>query len=350
MANKVIDSLTYGSDTYTFSTPYGTCGAAAGTQAKTVTCPNFTVLETGARVAVKFTYANTHASPTLNVNSTGAKAIAVTGFSLTNAWAANSIVEFIYDGTNWRVVGHNVDTNTNTDTKVTSAANHYTPSEDTAAALSVDASSSTAATWNSTSLVTGVNLKRDAKGHVTGVTVDSIKMPANPAANAYPKLTYEWNKEYAAGGTAGYLLLGSFPMYDSNVTIDIDATTSTTYHGTLVIATQNVSTTSFGSAHKIVVYGDPTGTISSAIRVVWNSGSCNYNVYFVPTTWSKNLIHIRAMALNSAPDTSKICTFTAGTAPSTTSGLVVENALRDTFAQKITYSYNSDTRILTING
>lgn len=420
MANKVIDSLTYGSDTYTFSTPYGTCGAAAGTQAKTVTCPNFTVLETGARVAVKFTYANTHASPTLNVNSTGAKAIAVTGFSLTNAWAANSIVEFIYDGTNWRVVGHNVDTDTNTDTKVTSAANHYTPAEDTsallsvdassttaatwnstslvtgvnikrdakghvtgvtvdsikmpanpdtntdtkvtsaanhytpaedtAAALSVDASSSTAATWNSTSLVTGVNLKRDAKGHVTGVTVDSIKMPANPAANAYPKLTYEWNKEYAAGGTAGYLLLGSFPMYDSNVTIDIDATTNTTYHGTLVIATQNVSTTSFGSAHKIVVYGDPTGTISSAIRVVWNSGSYNYNVYFVPTTWSKNLIHIRAMALHSAPDTSKICTFTTGTAPSTTSGLVVENALRDTFAQKITYSYNSDTRILTING
>lgn len=69
---------------------------------------------------------------------------------------------------------------TDTDTKVTSAANHYTPTADSSAALSANASSTTAATWNSTSLVTGVNLQRDAKGHVTGVTVNSIKMPANP--------------------------------------------------------------------------------------------------------------------------------------------------------------------------
>lgn len=69
---------------------------------------------------------------------------------------------------------------TDTDTKVTSAANHYTPAADSSAALSANASSTTAATWNSTSLVTGVNLQRDAKGHVTGVTVNSIKMPANP--------------------------------------------------------------------------------------------------------------------------------------------------------------------------
>lgn len=47
---------------------------------------------------------------------------------------------------------------TNTDTKVTSAANHYAPTEDSAAALSAGASK----------FVTG--LSRDAKGHVTGVT------------------------------------------------------------------------------------------------------------------------------------------------------------------------------------
>ena len=74
-------------------------------------------------------------------------------------------------------------TATNTDTKVTSAANHYTPSADSSAALSASASSTTAATWNSTSLVTGVNIARDSKGHVTGVTVNSIKMPANPNVN-----------------------------------------------------------------------------------------------------------------------------------------------------------------------
>ena len=69
---------------------------------------------------------------------------------------------------------------TDTDTKVTSAANHYTPAADSSAALSANASSTTDATWNSTSLVTGVNIQRDAKGHVVGLSVNSIKMPANP--------------------------------------------------------------------------------------------------------------------------------------------------------------------------
>ena len=156
----------------------------------------------------------------------------------------------------------------------------------------------------------------------------------NIITNTYlPKLTYEWNKSYNAGGTAGYLLIGSFPMYDSNVTIDIDSTTTTTYHGTVVIATQNVSETSIGSAHTITVYGDPTGAISDAIRVVWKSGSRNYSVYFVPSTWSKNLIHIRAIGQYlENTDNSKICTqFTTGTAPATTSGLTVVNALKSNF-------------------
>lgn len=90
---------------------------------------------------------------------------------------------------------------TDTDTKVTSAANHYTPAADSSAALSANASSTTAATWNSTSLVTGVNLQRDAKGHVTGVTVNSVKMPANPnitttvstTANGGLKVTHSGN-------------------------------------------------------------------------------------------------------------------------------------------------------------
>lgn len=90
---------------------------------------------------------------------------------------------------------------TDTDTKVTSATNHYTPAADSSAALSANASSTTAATWNSTSLVTGVNLQRDAKGHVTGVTVNSVKMPANPnitttvstTANGGLKVTHSGN-------------------------------------------------------------------------------------------------------------------------------------------------------------
>lgn len=89
---------------------------------------------------------------------------------------------------------------TDTDTKVTAVGNHYAPAEDSSAILSADASSSTAATWNSTSLVTGVDIKRDAKGHVVGVAVDSIKMPANPNTNT----TYTF-----ANGTNGFTVTPS---------------------------------------------------------------------------------------------------------------------------------------------
>ena len=63
------------------------------------------------------------------------------------------------------------------DTKVTSADNHYDPSTDTNYTLDRDASSTTAAAWGTTSLVTGVTLSRDSKGHVTGLSIDSIKLP-----------------------------------------------------------------------------------------------------------------------------------------------------------------------------
>lgn len=94
-------------------------------------------------------------------------------------------------------------TDTNTDTKVTSAANHYAPSADSSAALSASASSTTAATWNSTSLVTGVNLQRDSKGHVTGVTVNSIKMPANPNTDTNTAHSHTAGVGLTATGTGG---------------------------------------------------------------------------------------------------------------------------------------------------
>lgn len=94
----------------------------------------------------------------------------------TLAWGSTSTIGTVF-GTSLQVT---MPANPNTDTKVTAVGNHYTPAANTASELTVDASSSTTATWNSTSLVTGVNLQRDAKGHVVGITVDSIKMPANP--------------------------------------------------------------------------------------------------------------------------------------------------------------------------
>lgn len=88
-------------------TPYGVCSTAAATAAKTVTVDSDSfALETGVSVRVKFTYSNTVASPTLNVNGTGAKAIKRYGTtavstSAASSWNAGSILELTYDGTNW---------------------------------------------------------------------------------------------------------------------------------------------------------------------------------------------------------------------------------------------------------
>lgn len=95
-------------------THYGTCSTASSTAAKTVTVPGF-VLVTGARVTVKFSNSNTASNPTLNVYNgsayTGAKAImyrgtsSVSGSSNYYRWQSGDIVDFIYDGTNWVMVG-----------------------------------------------------------------------------------------------------------------------------------------------------------------------------------------------------------------------------------------------------
>ena len=89
--------------------------------------------------------------------------------------------------------------NPNTDTKVTTVGNHYTPTTDASKELSVDASSTTAATWGTTDLVTGVNIQRDAAGHVTGVTVDSIQMPSNPNTDTKVKDASTTNKSFILG-------------------------------------------------------------------------------------------------------------------------------------------------------
>ena len=94
-------------------THYGTCSTAAATAAKTVSLTGFT-LATGAIVTVKFTVTNTAANPTLNVNGTGAKAIQYRGATISAGYlAANRVYTFIYDGTNYQLIGDiNTDTNT----------------------------------------------------------------------------------------------------------------------------------------------------------------------------------------------------------------------------------------------
>ena len=95
--------------------PYGSCNSSNSVYVKVVTLSNFR-LTTGKRVFVLFnnsSYYNATSQLTLNVNSTGAKTIYWNGIPvvpkmLDNGhplWEQGSIVEFVYNGTYWHLVG-----------------------------------------------------------------------------------------------------------------------------------------------------------------------------------------------------------------------------------------------------
>lgn len=240
---KVINQIKYNNVEYAIAhSAYATCGTASATAAKvaavvtdSITGDDFTLIK-GVTVNVWFQNTNTADNATIAVGGSAAKPIYYKNAAIPkNFLQANRTYTLAYDGTNWVVVGDitavtnssptlawdtkstigtvdgtalevTMPANPNTDTKVTAVGNHYSPSTNSSYDLSVDASSSTAATWNSTSLVTGVNITRDACGHVTGLTVDSIKMPSNPNTDTDTKVT---QTSLGSTSTTDYYLLAS---------------------------------------------------------------------------------------------------------------------------------------------
>lgn len=88
-----LDSLKIGNN-------YATCSTNASTAAKVVSKEGF-ILVVGERITVKFTYANTTNSPTLNVNDTGAIPINADGDPIYVKWPVDTVMEFVYDGDYW---------------------------------------------------------------------------------------------------------------------------------------------------------------------------------------------------------------------------------------------------------
>lgn len=115
--------------------PLGGCDTPAETAAKVVEvvdCENFTIF-TGATIVVYFANKNTATNPSLNVNNTGAKFIYYNGSKLPSSqyWSAGSVVEFIYDGSYWNVLGTIKDNDTTcspiSDDDLTILLNTYLP-------------------------------------------------------------------------------------------------------------------------------------------------------------------------------------------------------------------------------
>lgn len=107
---RTIDGISF--DGTSDVTRYAVCDTEAATADKVATMYDGStfVLDVGARVTVKFTYGNTAYPPTLNVAGTGAKSIPsensnTYGNPHARYWGANSVVDFIYNGTNWNIVG-----------------------------------------------------------------------------------------------------------------------------------------------------------------------------------------------------------------------------------------------------
>lgn len=184
------------------------------------------------------------------------------------------------------------------------------------------------------------NQSGNATANITvPTTLDDISDGSTRKLSNYlSKISYEWNKAISFG-SSGYLLIGKFPMYDTNITIDIDSTTSTTYHATLVIATQNINN-SHGGTYVANVYGDANNTVTGSFKIQYSNGSRNFNIYFAPEPWSKNLIHIRAVALKSAPTESEICT-NVDSIP-TTDLITVTNQLSSNYLGKTAKAADAD--------
>lgn len=123
-----------------------------------------------------------------------------------------------------------------TDTKVTAVGNHYTPSADTNSQLTASASGATAA-W-SIDVVKAVQLQRDAKGHVTGVTVTSGKIPANPNTDTLVK-------QNASTTNANYkLLLTTTASPTTGTAYEANYGANLTYNpSTNILATGNLNLT-----------------------------------------------------------------------------------------------------------
>lgn len=188
-------------------THYGTCSVAPDTVAKTVTVTGF-VLETGARVTVKFSYSNTAQNPTLNVYNgsayTGAKAIKYRGTSSVSdssnyyRWQAGDIIDFIYDGTNWVMVGWQTYA--------------YYAASATSASTASSATSATYLRYSTTNLLTAAD--------TSTVTSAATIRPSSNGGSSLGSSNYKWNYVYT-----NYLGTSSYPVSTAYIT-DMQGTAS----------------------------------------------------------------------------------------------------------------------------
>lgn len=103
MLNELFSELAARDSALQAMMDYYVCDTVAGTAAKTITASGY-VLTRGGCIRIKMTNTNTADNVTLNINSTGAKALYYDGVqaSATNTWEAGEVLEVYYDGTQYQ--------------------------------------------------------------------------------------------------------------------------------------------------------------------------------------------------------------------------------------------------------
>lgn len=184
--------------------------------------------------------------------------------------------------------------------------------------------------------VTSVAVKMNgaSKGTVTNsgtIDLGTVITAHQDISGKLDKTTYEVNKTIDFG-SSGVLYVGKFKVYDTNVTCEVTSTTNVTYSGKLVIATQNYAIA------QMTVYGDASNTVAPNFFVKPSTTSNPYiEVYFKPSSWSKNVVHIYGSNIQAEP--TDVCT-NVPSVPSTAT-LKPKNALP-------TYSLSGTTLTITL--
>ena len=281
---------------------FGKCSTAAATAAKVVSCTGFTLV-TGAKITVQFTVTNTAASPTLNVNSTGAKAIVYRNSAIAASYlAANRVYEFVYDGTNYELIG-DINTDTNTDTKVTqtvTTTNAEYPILATATA-SLTSSSTTTARFDSgitlnpgTNTITATTFNGDLSGNATTATTATKANQLTTARTIRTNLASTSTASF--NGTANVTpgVTGTLPVANGGTGATTAAAARTALGITLSDSVSNASSSTFASSKAVKAAYDKAvaASASPVTRLTINQpgpviGQVELRVYYAPTggTW-----------------------------------------------------------------
>ena len=155
--------------------------------------------------------------------------------------------------------------------------------------------------WKGTKVATTSDIPNIVQSIGTSTSsVMSQNATTNAISGKLDKTTYEVNKTIEFGRD-GALYVGKFKVYDTNVTCEVTSTTDVTYSGKLVIATQNYV------IKQMTVYGDAANTVAPNFFIKPSTTSDPYiEVYFKPSSWSKNVVHIYGSNIEAEP--TNVCT------------------------------------------